>query len=149
LFVYFRKSARDDASRRPTVHATDQQVNRAILNPVEGPVIKIGWFRSPARSPKEVDAIDEHCCLVLPDVGSRKWLADAIGFRDRVGIHQNNFKTGKPSPDTQSLVEIRQPHRYGASRTARADDEYAYRPVHIGAQTQHMLNTHDCLALST
>ena len=136
-----------DAARRAAVHAADEEIDRGVLNSLEGPLVEVSRLGLPVCSPEEVDAIDEYCRLAQPDIGDRKRLADAVGFGDRIGIHQENVKPGKSSPDAQRLVEIRQPHRDGASRTAGSDDENANRSARIGAKGEYVFNAHDCPAL--
>jgi hypothetical protein len=96
----------------------------------------------PPRTPKQVDAIDEHGRLVLADVGCSERLADAVCFRDHIGVHEGDCQAESMAPYTHCLVEMRQSHQDGAAGSSCPDNKNVQWPVLQKFLRQGVLDTH-------
>ncbi|RXH53799.1 hypothetical protein GRAN_5137 [Granulicella sibirica] len=63
----------------PGVNAADYHIERPIVNAIQGTLMEVVGDSRPARSPKEIDSVDQYGCFVLSDVGDREGLPDAVG----------------------------------------------------------------------
>src|SRR5580704_15067245 len=94
-------------SRAACIDATDHKIRTAVMTSLQRPRMKVIWDRRPARTPEQVNAVDEHSGLVLPDVRGREGLPDTVCFGDRVGVHHDDLKAVSMTPNADRLVEIR------------------------------------------
>src|SRR5580658_9211052 len=97
-------------SRAARIDATYNKIRAPIMNALQRTHMEVIWERRPTRAPEQVNAVDEHSGLVLPDVGGREGLPDTVCFGNRVGVHHDDLDAVPMAPNADRLVKIRQSH---------------------------------------
>jgi hypothetical protein len=93
----------DDSPRRPCVHTRDQEIRTPVIVRPKRRIVKNHGLGIPFRSPEQVDAVDEDGRLVLAHIGSGERLPNAVGFGNRVTIHERDFEAVNVTPGPHGL----------------------------------------------
>ena len=101
-------SCRDLPARRARVHAPHNDVEAVVAPASCGEALSCEMVRDggPIQAPKQVEPRHKNGGLVVAYVGDRERLANAVGFRNRVSIHDRDLEALRMAPRCERLVEV-------------------------------------------
>ena len=95
----------------------------------------------PIQAPKQVEPRHKNGGLVVAYVGDRERLANAVGFRNCVSIHDGDLDAARVAPRGERLVEVGEVQQEGAAGASGANDQHAHA-VAQQVVLDRMINLH-------